>query len=47
MKDRGVMAAEMGYDVINAEGHGQSDSYTIILNRTKVIFRKGGSLYGN
>ena len=46
-KDPGVLAAEMGYDVINAEGHGQSGSYTVILNRTKVIFCEGGSIYGN
>ena len=46
-KDVGVLAAEMGYDAINAQGHGKSGSYTVILNRTKVIFNKGGSLYGN
>lgn len=43
-KDAGVMCVEMGYDAIDAYGHGRSDSYTIILNRTKVIFNKGGSL---
>ena len=35
--DLGVFAAQLGYDAINAEGHGQSGSYTVILNRTKVI----------
>ena len=35
--DRGVQAALLGYDAINAEGHGESGSYTIVLNRTKVI----------
>ena len=38
-KDPGSMAAAMGYDAINAEGHGQSGSYTVILNRTKVILK--------
>lgn len=47
MKNPGVLAAEMGYDAINATGHGQSGSYTVILNRTKVIFCEGGSIYGN
>lgn len=37
--DLGVFAAQLGYDAINAEGHGESDSYTVILNRTKVIFK--------
>lgn len=41
-KDPSTLAVEMGYDAINAEGHGQSGSYTIILNRTKLIIRKGG-----
>lgn len=36
--DIGSYAAALGYDAINAEGHGQSGSYTVILNRTKVIF---------
>lgn len=27
----------LGYDAINAEGHGASGSYTVILNRTKTI----------
>lgn len=47
LKNPGVLAAEMGYDAINAIGHGQSGSYTVILNRTKVIICKGGSIYGN
>jgi hypothetical protein len=46
-KDEGTLIAEMGYDAINAEGHGEGGSYTVILNRTKVIFREGGSKYGN
>ena len=37
-RDNGSLAASLGYDAINAEGHGQSGSYTVILNRTKVIF---------
>ena len=40
--DAGVVATLMGYDAINAQGHGKSGSYTVILNRTKVIFKKGG-----
>lgn len=36
-RDIGSLAAALGYDAINAEGHGQSGSYTVILNRTKVI----------
>ena len=39
-KDVGVLAAEMGYDVIRAEGHGESGSYSVILNRTKLIMIK-------
>jgi hypothetical protein len=39
--DDGSFAAMLGYDAINAEGHGESNSYTVILNRTKVIFKKG------
>lgn len=35
--DHGVLAAMLGYDAINAVGHGQSNSYTVVLNRTKVI----------
>lgn len=38
-RDNGSLAASLGYDAINAEGHGQSGSYTVILNRTKVIFK--------
>lgn len=38
--DIGSLAAALGYDAINAENHGQSGSYTVILNRTKVIFRR-------
>jgi hypothetical protein len=37
--DLGSYAALLGYDAINAEGHGESGSYTVILNRTAVIFR--------
>ena len=39
-KDLGVVATMMGYDAINAQGHGESGSYTVILNRTKVIFKE-------
>lgn len=46
-KDPSTLAVELGYDVIKAEGHGSSGSYSVILNRTKVIFNKGGSIYGN
>lgn len=35
--DIGSYAAALGYDAINAEGHGESGSYTVILNRTKTI----------
>lgn len=35
--DRGVMAAEMGYDMIEAKGHGTTGSYNVLLNRTKLI----------
>ena len=38
--DIGSYAAAKGYDAINAEGHGQSGSYTVILNRTKVIIKE-------
>ena len=41
IKDLGSFAASKGYDAINAEGHGQSGSYTVILNRTKVIIKGG------
>lgn len=36
----GSYAAAKGYDVINAEGHGDSGSYTVILNRTKLIIKR-------
>ena len=36
--DNGSLAASLGYDAINVEGHGESGSYTVILNRTMVIF---------
>jgi len=39
--DVGAYAAMKGYDAINAEGHGESASYTVILNRTKVILLDG------
>lgn len=35
--DYGSYAAMKGYDAINAEGHGESGSYTVVLNRTKLI----------
>ena len=38
--DTGSYAALKGYDAIKAEGQGESGSYTVILNRTKVILRK-------
>lgn len=38
--DDGVYAAMRGYDAINASGHGESGSYTVILNRTKLIIRR-------
>lgn len=37
--DDGVYATLLGYDAINAED-GASGSYTVILNRTKVIFKR-------
>lgn len=40
-KDPGVLAAEMGYDAINATGHGETGSYTVALNRTKLIIYGG------
>lgn len=40
-EDYGSYAAAKGYDVINAEGHGESGSYTVVLNRTKLIIKKG------
>lgn len=39
--DLGSMIALLGYDAINAAGHGASKSYTIILNRTKLIILEG------
>lgn len=39
-KDVGSYAASKGYDAINAVGHGESGSYTVILNRTKVIIKR-------
>lgn len=36
-----IYAAAMGYDAINARGHGSSGSYTIVLNRTKLIIIEG------
>lgn len=38
--DPGSFAAALGYDAINAERHGQSGSYTVILNRTKLIIKE-------
>lgn len=38
--DIGSYAASRGYDAINATGHGQSGSYTVVLNRTKLIIRR-------
>lgn len=38
--DYGTLAAAMGYDAINAEGHGASGSYTVVLNRTKLIIKR-------
>ena len=35
------MIALLGYDAINAAGHGANKSYTIILNRTKLIILEG------
>lgn len=36
----GAYAALKGYDAINAEGHGGSGSYTVVLNRTKLIIKE-------
>lgn len=36
----GELAVLLGYDAINAKNHGMSGSYTVILNRTKTIFKK-------
>lgn len=38
--DLGVFAAVLGYDAINAAGHGASSSYTVVLNRTKLIIKE-------
>jgi hypothetical protein len=38
--DNGSFAAAMGYDAINAVGHGESGSYTVVLNRTKLIIKE-------
>lgn len=40
-RDIGVMAAELGFDAINAVGHGKSGSYTVVLNRTKMVLLGG------
>lgn len=40
ISDIGSYAASKGYDAINAVGHGASESYTVILNRTKVIIKQ-------
>lgn len=37
----GSYAVLNGYDAINAVGHGESGSYTVILNRTKLIIKRG------
>lgn len=39
--DLGAFAVLNGYDAINAMGHGASSSYTVILNRTKCIIKRG------
>lgn len=36
----GSISVLHGYDAINAEGHGESGSYTVILNRTKLIIKR-------
>lgn len=38
--NEGALAASLGYDAINAVGHGESGSYTVVLNRTKLIIRR-------
>ena len=38
--DEGSLAAALGYDAINAKGHGETGSYTVVLNRTKVILNR-------
>lgn len=39
-RELGAVITELGYDAINARGHGESGSYTVILNRTKMILRE-------
>lgn len=39
-EDIGSFAASLGYDAIKAEGAGDSGSYTVILNRTKLIIKE-------
>lgn len=36
----GCYAAMLGYDAINAEGHGETGSYTVVLNRSKLHIDK-------
>lgn len=43
-RNAGILATEMGYDAINASGHGTTNSYTVVLNRTKLIIF-GGDKY--
>lgn len=38
--DIGALATLWGYDAINSGGHGRSGSYTVVLNRTKLIIRR-------
>ena len=38
--DIGSWAAAKGYDAIDAGGHGDSGSYTVVLNRTKLIIKR-------
>jgi hypothetical protein len=40
--DAGIYATLHGYEAINAEGYGQSGSYTVILNRTKTYILNEG-----
>lgn len=37
--DFGVLAAECGYDAIDAVGHGKSGCYTVVLNRSKLLVK--------
>lgn len=39
--DWGILATELGYDAINSSGHGATGSYTVILNRTKLVIFDG------